>query len=118
MRSLLRNKRKVYLCQLYKDGNIKKYREPILVYDNYQVTNNDSDLVSLGLESYNYLKIKTDLSRIGIYHLGDRAYINVIPPAEHDPLCKTADYEVYKEPVVALNQLEIVLKKLSGRNGS
>ena len=117
MRSLLRNKRKLYLCQLYKDGNIKKYHEPIELYDNYQVTNSDSDLAILGLESYNYLKIKTDLSKVDLYHIGDRAYVNVKPPEEHDVLCKTADYEVYKEPVVMLNQIEVVLKKLSGRNG-
>ena len=35
MRGLRRNKRCIYLCQKYKDGNLDKYKEPIKLYENY-----------------------------------------------------------------------------------
>lgn len=117
MRPLLRNKRKLTLCQMYQDGRLKKFKEPIELYENYQVTNNDADLVSMGMESYSYIRIKTDLSHLHYYHLGDRVYINKPVPEEYDVLCEDADYEVYKVPVPTLNECEIVLKELSGEHG-
>ena len=42
-------------------------------------------------------------------------YINNTPPEIEDTLCKNADYEVYKPPVVTFNQLEVLLKQRSGK---
>ena len=117
MKALRRNKRKLAICHMYQDGAIKKFKEPIILYENYQVTNSEADLVSMGMESYIYIRIKTSLSHLDYYHLGDRVYINNPVPEEHDILCKGADYEVYHVPVPTLNECEIMLKKLSGRNG-
>lgn len=117
MKTLHRNKRKLTICHMYQDGKLKKFKEPIELYENYQVTNSESDLLSLGMESYIYIRIKTDLSHLEYYHLGDRVYINNPVPDVHDVLCKDADYEVFRVPIPTLNECEIMLKKLSGRDG-
>lgn len=120
MKTLHRNKRKIYLCQVYnEDGsNLKKFKEPIMLKENWQVTNSEADYKNLGLDSYDYVRIRTDVSHADYYHLGDRAYIKVQPPEEHDVMCKKADYEVYKDPVVMLNECEVLFKRMSGKNGN
>lgn len=114
MRILRRNKRKLYLCQKYQDGLIDKYKEPIELYENYLPTNNEGDLISLGMSYPMFLRIKTTLDRKELYHAGDRIYIYNELPEEHDVLCKNADYEIYKDPMIFLNEMEIMLHKLSG----
>lgn len=116
MRTLHRNKRKLYLCEVYEDNGLKKYKEPIELKENWQITSTDVEFKNLGFDSYDYIRIKTNASHSTYYHLGDRLYINVNIPEEHDVLCKNADYEVYKDPVVTLNECEVLLKRLSGRN--
>lgn len=117
MKTLHRNKRKFSICTVYRDGNLKKYREPKLMRDNWEPIRDGAEFMNLGLEVYNYIRIKTDASHAEDYHLGDRCYIYVTPPAEHDELCKTADFEVCKDPIVTLNECDVLLEKLSGRNG-
>lgn len=117
MKTLHRNKRKLYLCQIYQDGNLKKFREPIKLKENWQTTNTDADFKNLGLDSYEYVRIRTNVNHSKYYHLGDRLYITNEPPEEHDVMCKTADYEVIKDPVVMLNECEILLKRMSGKSG-
>lgn len=115
MKTLRRNKRVLYVCELYEDNKLKKYKEPIKLFENWQVTNTDADLKALGMDAYIYIRIKTDLSHAKYYHLGDKVYINNPIPETHDVLCKTADYEVFKPPISTLNECEILLKKLSGK---
>lgn len=115
MISLLRNKRPLYVCRVHLENHTKIYDAPILLYENYQIPNTEADLQSFGMESYQYIRIKTNVSNKDHYHLGDRAYIGIEPPQEHDTLCKTANYEVYKEPVPSLNELEVVFRRLSGK---
>lgn len=115
MLSLLRNKRKIYVCKAIRQNNITKYEEPIKLYENYHVTNNDADLEVFGMDAYQMVRIKTDAERAKYYHLGDAVYINIEPPEEHDEMCKTADYEVCKEPVVTFNIVEVLLRRRSGR---
>lgn len=118
MITLNRNKRKIYVCnkvQNLESKDIKKYSEPITLYENYAVTNTEADLESFGMDAYMYLRIHTDISHELYYHLGDRVYVDIVPPEVHDELCKTADYEVYKDPVKSLNSITILLKRRSGR---
>lgn len=115
MHTLLRNKRKLYVCTKTETNGIKTYSEPIKLYENYRITNSKADLETFGLDSYQYIRIKTDNSHAQYYHLGDRVYINTIPPEEHDSLCKNADYEVIQDPVQTLNELEVMLKRRSGK---
>lgn len=118
MKTLHRNKRTIYLCQVYQEGNLKKYKEPIELKENWQITNTYSDFKNIGLDSYDYARIRTSVDHSKYYHLGDRIYIMVTPPDEHDSMCKTADYEVYKNPIPSINECEIFLKRLSGRNSN
>ena len=57
MRTLERNKRKIYICKKYEEHGLIKYKPPIEVWDNYMPTNSDMDLVGIGLTYPMYLRI-------------------------------------------------------------
>lgn len=115
MRNLRRNKRKLYLCQKYiDDNNLDKWKEPILIYENYLPTNSEGDLISIGMDYPMYLRMKPEISKINLFHEGDRFYIFTIPPDKYDPICKDADYEIYKKPMIHIESMEIMLKRRSG----
>lgn len=117
MRTLMRNKRKIYLCQKYLDNTltntIVKFREPITLQENYVPTNSDGDLIAIGLNYPKFLRIKTDISEKDLFHAKDRVYVYKEPPITHDALCKDADYEVYKQPSLFINEMEVMLYRLS-----
>lgn len=115
MRCLMRNKRKLYLCKEYQDGDISKFREPVEIKINYQATNSEGDLIALGMDFPMYIRIKADMSMNGVFKAGDRVYINTTPQEPFNALCKDADYEVDSDPIVSLNVIEVTLKKLSGK---
>lgn len=115
MRCLKRNKRAIYLCEEYQDGDIAKYKSPQKIKLNYQATNSDGDLIALGLDFPKYIRIKADLKYATTFHPKDRIYINAVPNDAYDELCKDADYEVDSDPRVSLNVVEITLKRLSGK---
>ena len=112
---LLRNRRKIYVCNAYFENEKKRYEEPIKLYENCQTTSGLADMERFGLEAYQYMRIKTSIQNGKNYHIGDAVYVNVEPPAEHDKLCKTADYEVSEDPITTLNYTEILLRRRSGR---
>lgn len=113
MRNLRRNKRKLYLCQKYQDDMLYKFKEPIELYEDYLPTNSQGDLISLGMNYPMYLRIKTSASKKDMFHPGDRFYVYKEKPEKHDVLCRDADYEIYKEPMLFINELEVMLKRLS-----
>lgn len=113
MRTLMRNKRKLYLCQKYEDGNLIKYKEPIELYENYLPTTSDGDLIAIGMNYPKYLRIKTDINKKDLFHAKDRLYVYKEPPEEHDVMCRDADYEVYKQPSLYINEMEVMLYRLS-----
>lgn len=113
MRNLQRNKRKLYLCQKYTDNLIDKFKEPMELWENYVPTNSEGDLISMGMDYPMYLRIKTNISERNLFHPKDRLYVYVDKPSEHDPLCKDADYEVESDPMVFINEMEVVLHRLS-----
>lgn len=115
MTSLLRNKRDLYLCKAYIENNITKYKEPELINTNYQPTNSDGEIIALGLEYSEYLRIKDNISIGQKFNNGDKCYVFVKPPAEHDALCKNADFIVSGEPLLTLNEGEVTLKRLTGK---
>jgi hypothetical protein len=127
MRTQRRNKRPIYICQKYVDSNNNvKYHEPIRIMENYNSTTEEADIIAMGMDYPNRLRIKTDTkvfingvcsNRKDLYHIGDRVYVFTTPPETHDPLCKNADYEVEIEPELGLtiNQLDILLLRLSGK---
>ena len=63
-----------------------------------------------------YLRIKTDISNKDMFHPKDRLYIYKDLPEKFSPLCKDADYEVSQEPMIYINEVEIMLHRLSSDN--
>ena len=61
-----------------------------------------------------YLRMKPEISERDLFHEGDRFYIFVEPPTVHDKICKNADYEIYKKPMIHIDSMEIMLKRRSG----
>lgn len=112
MISLKRNKREFYLCK--KIPNSTKFEEPIKCNLNFEPTNTIGEKLTLGEDYFMYLKIKCSVAEGSIFSNGDKCYIYVTPPEEHDELCKTADYVVDGNPANTINQSEIKLRKLSG----
>lgn len=101
---------------MHVDGKLKKYSEPIELYENWRLNGPVATFGSSGMDSYNYIIVKTSKAHAGYYHLGDRAYILVEPPKVYDEMCKTADYEVCLDPKTSINECEIVFKRISGRS--
>ena len=116
MRTLRRNKRQIYLCQKYQDNNLTKFKEPIPLLENYVPTNSDGDLIAIGMNYPKYLRIKTDIGEKDLFHPKDRGYVYKEPPEEHDVLCKDADYEVHTQPSLFINEMEVMLYRLSSDN--
>lgn len=124
MRTQYRNKKTIYLCKQYQDGKLTKYYPPIKLKENYAVTTNNSDMLIMGMDYSKRLRIKTGTrtkvddtwhNTVELYHQGDRVYVYVEPPITHDDFCKDADYEVELKPNATLNQVDIVLRNLSGK---
>lgn len=120
MKTLHRNKRKLYLCKAYYDEttNRRKFKAPIEIYENWQVTNTDAEFLNIGLELFNFARIRTSLEHKDYYHVGDKLYLFTTPPEEYDEFALAADYQVYKDPIITLNECTIWLQKLSGKNGN
>lgn len=115
MRCLNRNKRTIYVCEKYVDNNITKFNNPKKIDINYQYTNSDGDLIAFGKDFPMYIRIKGDLNDLKNFHREDRVYVNITPAKPFNPLCKDANYEVDSDPIVSLNQIEVTLKRLSGK---
>lgn len=80
MKTLHRNKRKLYLCKAYEDNGRRKFHEPIELYENWNVTNTDGEFMNIGLELFNYARIRTSVEHADYYHVGDRVYLFTVPP--------------------------------------
>lgn len=115
MRCLRRNKRSIYICHEYQDGDISKYTEPQEVKINYQPTNTNGDLIALGMDYPKYMRIKADKEYENVFRPNDKIYINTKPSKPYDVLCRDADYEVVSDPQVTLNSVEVTLTRLSGK---
>lgn len=102
------------MCQKYEENGIDKYREPILIRENYLPTNSEGDLISIGMDYPMYLRMKPEISEKDLFHEGDRFYIYTTPPGIHDEMCRDADYEIYKKPMYHLDSMEIMLYRRSG----
>ena len=114
MITLKRNKRKIYLCKKYIENNITKYAEPIIILTNYQPISSTGEIISIGPEYTQYLKIE-DIIEVGEnFSNGDRCYVYVTPPDNHDELCEDADFYVDGNPINTLNSSKISLRRLTG----
>lgn len=118
MVGLKRNKRAFYLCKKYIDSetNVTKYKKPQKVFLNFQPTNSDAQVLALGTEYSKYLKVTGTAKDISIFSNKDKCYVYIKPPKDFDEMCDDADYEVNGDPLITLNEGELMLKKLSGDN--
>ena len=113
MNVLLRNRRKIYYCELYLEDGIEKFKEPQEVMINFEPTNSKSHIFAFG----NYYPIYLSaivLSNFKIkFKAGDRCYIYKKPPEEHDILWSGADYEVETDVMKTINFTEVKFKRLT-----
>lgn len=110
MVNMTRNKRTIYLCK--KQENSLQFAQPIAIKVNYRPTYSSNDALALGNNYSLYATIKCTPKVAKNFSFNDRIYIN--KPQEFDPSCNDADFYVYGEPLVTLNEAEITIRKLSG----
>lgn len=110
MVSMNRNKRKIYLCK--RKPNSLEFDKPIEIKVNYRPTYTSSDILTLG-NNYNlYQTIKCTPKLAKKFSFNDRIYMNM--PQNFNSSCNDADFYVYGEPLITLNEAEITIRKLSG----
>lgn len=110
MVSMTRNKRIIYLCKKKKDS--LEFEEPIEIKVNYRPTYSSSDALTLGNNYTLYQTIKCTPSVASQFTFNDRIYMK--KPENFDSSCNDADYYVYGNPMIMLNEAEITIRKLSG----
>lgn len=114
MQCLKRNKQVLFLCKKVIENNITKYAEPIKIITDFQPIKSTGEIISIGQEYSQYLKIVDD-EKIGkLFENGDKCYVYVEPPKVHDKMCKNADFYVNGTPVISLNTATVSLKRLTG----
>ena len=117
MNSLKRNKRPLYLCKknIDTETNVTKFKEPKKIKINWQPIDTSSEVLMLGYEYSQYIRIKATARECSKFSNKDRCYIYKEPNFEKfDVMCNDADYEVDGNPIITLNEGEVMLKKLSG----
>ena len=117
MNSLKRNKRLLYLCKKNIDieTNVTKFKEPEEIKINWQPIDTSSEVLMLGYEYSQYIRIKGTAKECSKFSNKDRCYIYKEPNFEKfDVMCNDSDYEVDGNPIITLNEGEVMLKKLSG----
>ena len=110
MISMTRNKRTIYLCK--KQENSLEFAQPIELKVNYRPTYSSNDVLALGNNYTLYQTIKCTPKMAKNFSFNDRIYIN--EPKDFDASCNDADFYVYGEPLITLNEAEITIRKLSG----
>lgn len=110
MVSMTRNKRTIYLCK--KKDNSLEFESPIEVKVNYRPTYSSNDVLALGNNYTLYQTIKCTPKVAENFKFNDRIYIK--EPENFDSSCNDADFYVYGNPLITLNEAEVTLRKLSG----
>lgn len=115
MNSLMRNKRPLYLCKKYIDEtvNVIKYKNPKIIIIDWQPISSDGQTLVVGIEYSEYIRIKGTAKEVSIFNNKDRVYINKPNMTNFDGMCNDAEYEVSNNPVITLNDGEVMLRRLS-----
>lgn len=117
---LQRLKRCIYHCHRLREGENGYQREfdlfcnPVPRWINIRGVSGELSLATGGELNTKNLIAKV----VGVcpYQEGDRCYIDVRPPREHDAMCNTADYKVVSVLRVH-NVSEVVFERTVGRMG-
>lgn len=112
MVNLTRNKRKIYLCK--KKANSIEFEEPKEIKVNCMPTYTSSDTLALGINAVLYQTIKCTPKIAKEFSNRDRIYLQ--KPKNFDSSCNDADYYVYGEPLITLNEADIAIRKMNGEN--
>lgn len=130
MRNLLRNKRKIYLCnKSVEDGRIV-YEKPVIYKVNCQPLSTEGEIIATGTDYINRLAIYTTVKVAKNFHNMDRCYVyeqspllypskdlypdKKIYPKKFDKFCGDAEFFVDGEPQVFINQATIYLQRMLG----
>lgn len=119
MNSLMRNKRPLYLCKQYVDEevNVIKYHKPKKIVINWQPISSDGQVLIVGIEYSEYIRVKGTADEVSVFNNKDRVYIFNKPDLEDfNGMCNDAEYEVSNNPVITLNDGEVMLRRLSKDN--
>lgn len=118
MNSLQRNKNLLYLCKKYVDEetNVTKFKKPKQgININWQPISSDAQVLVLGSEYSKYIRIKGTKEEVSRFKNKDRVYVYITPNLlNFDEMCHDADYEVDGDPIITLNDGEVMLTRLSG----
>ena len=116
MLNLLRNKRKIYLCNrvINEEINRIEFTEPLEYRVNYQPLSTDGEIIASGNDYIKRLAIYTSLDKAKDFHNFDRCYVFKNIPEEYDKNCTTADFYVDGEPLLYLNEAIIYLQRMIG----
>ena len=68
----------------------------------------------MGIEYTEYIRVKGTASEVSVFNNKDRVYIFNKPNlSQFDGMCNDAEYEVSNNPVITLNDGEVMLRRLS-----
>lgn len=116
MNSLMRNKRPLYLCKKYidEDVNVIKFEAPKEIIIDWQPISSDGQTLVVGIEYSEYIRVKGTAEEVSVFNNKDRVYIFKKPKLnQFDVMCNDAEYEVSNNPVITLNDGEVMLRRLS-----
>lgn len=116
MNSLMRNKRPLYLCKKYVDENVDvvKYKKPKKIIIDWQPISSDGQTLIMGIEYSEYIRVKGTAEEVSVFNNKDRVYIFNEPNLVYfDGMCNDAEYEVSNNPIITLNDGEVMLRRLS-----
>lgn len=111
MVNMTRNKRPLYLCKKQKDSI--NFDKPIEVKVNCMPTYSSSDTIALGINARMYQTIKCTPKVAMLFSNSDRIYLQN-PLSDFRIDCNNADYYVYGDPIITLNEGEVTIRKLNG----
>lgn len=111
MRTLERDKKPLYICKRIRNVDPVQFEEPVLQRLNTVATTSQADIVAFGDQYKEYRRAIVSVKEAENYNEGDRAYIYVNPPEEHDKLCNSCDFEIYSISD-SISQVEILFKRL------
>lgn len=110
MVNLTRNKRTIYLCK--KKENSIEFEKPIEIKINRMPTYSSSDTIALGINARMYQTIKCTPKVASNFSNSDRVYLQ--KPVNFRSDCNDADYFIYGDPMITLNEAEITMRKMNG----
>ena len=113
MVNMKRNKRTLYLCKKYIEDNITQYKEPEEIKINYMPITSNGEMIAIGNEYSQYLKLTGTPEVCSKFSNGDRCYVFVQVP-EDDEMREYADFQVYGQPLITINEGNLILKRLTG----